>query len=124
MLALLLIGLMPISWLFSVSSRSLLFVVWLHAIAWIVAASFGARFLSRSFDLPEVGKAIFLWLLLFASCRSRSAPGCAPSSGALRRPDLRERQTVLPGASGQDRQPAATGEEAGRPDGTEEVVRD
>ncbi|HZF09138.1 MAG TPA: hypothetical protein VFE33_10140 [Thermoanaerobaculia bacterium] len=66
MLALLLIGLMPISWLFSVSSRSLLFVVWLHAIAWIVAASFGARFLSRSFDLPEVGKAIFLWLLLFA----------------------------------------------------------
>jgi len=66
MLALLLIGLMPISWLFSVSSRSFLFVVWLHVIAWIVAASFGARFLARSFEIREAGKAVFLWFLLFA----------------------------------------------------------
>jgi hypothetical protein len=66
MLALLLIGLMPISWLFSVSSRSLYFVVWLHALAWIVAAAFGARFLARSLEIREAGKAVFLWLLLFA----------------------------------------------------------
>ncbi len=66
MLALLLIGLMPISWLFSVSSRSFLFVVWMHVLAWIVAAGFGARFLARSFEIKEAGKAILLWLLLFA----------------------------------------------------------
>ena len=66
MLALLLIGLMPISWLFSVSSRSLYFVVWLHVLAWIVAAGFGARFLARSFEVKGSGKAILLWFLLFA----------------------------------------------------------
>ena len=66
MLALLLIGLMPIAWLFSVSSRSFLFVVWLHVLAWIVAASFGARFVARSFAIRGAGSAVLLWFLLFA----------------------------------------------------------
>jgi hypothetical protein len=66
MLALVLVGLLPIEWLFSVSSKSLEFVVWLHLVLWIIAVVFGARFLRAS--LPEVsGGAMFLWLVLFCA---------------------------------------------------------
>jgi hypothetical protein len=64
MVALLLVGLLPISWLFSVSSRSLPFMVWLHALAWLIAAGFGVRFLSRGLD-RQVPGALRVWLLLF-----------------------------------------------------------
>jgi hypothetical protein len=37
MLALVLVGLLPIEWLFSVSAKSLAFVVWLHVALWAVA---------------------------------------------------------------------------------------
>jgi hypothetical protein len=64
MLALVLVGLLPIEWLFSVSSRSLAFVVWLHLALWTIAVIFGARFLRAA--LPEVPiGAILLWLVLF-----------------------------------------------------------
>jgi hypothetical protein len=70
MVALLLVGLLPISWLFSVSSRSLPFVVWLHLLAWLIAAGFGVRFLSRGLD-RQVPGALRVWLLLFllVSCQ-------------------------------------------------------
>lgn len=64
MLSLLLVGLLPIAWLFSVSSRSLPFVVWLHFLAWLVAVCFGVRFLSRGLD-GRVAVALRIWLFLF-----------------------------------------------------------
>jgi hypothetical protein len=64
MVALLLVGLLPIAWLFSASSRSLPFVVWLHLVAWLMAACFGVRFLSRGLD-GRVAVALRMWLLLF-----------------------------------------------------------
>jgi hypothetical protein len=64
MLALVLVGLLPIEWLFSVSSRSLAFVVWLHLTLWIIAVIFAARFLRAA--LPEMpAGAVMLWLTLF-----------------------------------------------------------
>jgi hypothetical protein len=64
MLALVLVGLLPVEWLFSVSSKSLAFVVWLHLTLWAVAILFGARFLRAA--LPEMSRvAIVLWLILF-----------------------------------------------------------
>jgi hypothetical protein len=64
MLALVLVGLLPIEWLFSVSSTSLSFVVWLHLVLWGIAMVFGARFLRAA--LPEMpAMAVLLWLALF-----------------------------------------------------------
>lgn len=62
-LGLLLLALMPIAWLFSVSSRSLTFVVWLHALLWILAVLLAVRFLARVF--AGNGGTLFLWVLLF-----------------------------------------------------------
>jgi len=64
MLALVLVGLLPIEWLFSVSTQSLAFVVWLHLALWGIAILFGARFLRAA--LPEVpSSALLLWLAVF-----------------------------------------------------------
>jgi hypothetical protein len=64
MLALVLVGLLPIEWLFSVSTRSLAFAVWLHLVLWAIAVAFGARFLRAA--LPEMpASAVALWLVLF-----------------------------------------------------------
>jgi hypothetical protein len=64
LVGLVLVGLLPIGWLFSVSSTSLSFVVWLHLLLWGLALFFGGRFLSAA--LPEVPSgAVLLWLTLF-----------------------------------------------------------
>jgi hypothetical protein len=64
MISLVLVGLLPIEWLFSVSSKSLPFVVWLHLMLWGLALFFAARFLRAA--LPEVSMgAVLLWLALF-----------------------------------------------------------
>lgn len=64
LVTLVLVGLLPIEWLFSVSSSSLSFVVWLNLILWGMALFFGGRFLRVA--LPEVPQgAVFLWLALF-----------------------------------------------------------
>jgi hypothetical protein len=64
LVALVLVGLLPIEWLFSVSTASLAFVVWLHLALWSIAVIFGARFLRAA--LPEVSLgARLLWLALF-----------------------------------------------------------
>ena len=66
LVGLVLIGLLPIEWLFSVSSSSLAFVVWLHLILWGMALIFGGRFLHAA--LPEVHPgALMLWLVLFCA---------------------------------------------------------
>jgi hypothetical protein len=64
-LGMLLLGLLPIAWLFSVSSRYLVTAVWLHILLWLVALVFGWRFLRAA--LRELGArgAMLPWLLLF-----------------------------------------------------------
>jgi hypothetical protein len=59
---LVLVALMPVVWLFSVSSLSLSFVVWLHVFAWMAALVFAQKFLVRS--ARSAGTAITLWLIL------------------------------------------------------------
>ncbi|HEU4520472.1 MAG TPA: hypothetical protein VFT12_00620 [Thermoanaerobaculia bacterium] len=59
---LILLALMPITWLFSVSSTSLGFVVSIHVFVWLTAIAFGHRILTRS--APEARAAIGLWLTL------------------------------------------------------------
>lgn len=64
LLGLLLIGFLPISWLFTVSSRSLLFLVFFHLLVWFICLVFADRFLGQS--LKQVGgwNGRFAWLLL------------------------------------------------------------
>lgn len=64
MLALLLAALAPVSWLFSVSSRSLLAVTLLHAAVWTVALLFARRRLRAGLP-PAARFAGGLWLFLF-----------------------------------------------------------
>ena len=59
---LILLALMPVVWLFSVSTLSLAFVVWLHLLVWLTALAFGRRFLVQA-AAPARG-AIGLWLVL------------------------------------------------------------
>ena len=59
---LILLALMPVIWLFSVSTLSLGFVVWLHIFVWITALVFGLQFLSRS--TSKSGGTIGVWLVL------------------------------------------------------------
>jgi hypothetical protein len=62
--ALVMAGLLPIEWLFSVSTQSLAFVVWLHLALWTIAMVFGTRFLRAA--MPEVpAGALMLWVVLF-----------------------------------------------------------
>jgi len=64
LLGLILVGLLPIEWLFSVSSKSLPFVVWLHLLVWTLAIVFAARFLRAAIPEMPTG-ALMLWLILF-----------------------------------------------------------
>jgi hypothetical protein len=64
-LALLFVALLPITWLFSVSSRSLTSAVWLQLIAWVVAAAFGVRFLGRALTERGGRRVVALWFCLF-----------------------------------------------------------
>ena len=59
---LLLLALMPVIWLFSVSTISLGFVVWLHIFVWIVTLAFAHRFLAQS--APRARGTVGLWLVL------------------------------------------------------------
>ena len=64
-LGLLLVALLPISWLFSVSSRYLASAVWLHFFLWILALAFGWRFLNVALRESGSRSGLALWLVLF-----------------------------------------------------------
>ena len=59
---LILLAMMPVIWLFSVSTISLAFVVWLHTLVWVIALVFGRQFLVRTAAVARV--ALSLWLVL------------------------------------------------------------
>jgi hypothetical protein len=65
-LALLLLALLPIGWLFSVSSRYLGSVVWLHLVLWALALALGWRFLKRALEAAGAQGGMVVWLFLFA----------------------------------------------------------
>lgn len=64
-LGLLLVALLPIAWLFSVSSRYLASAVWLHFFLWVLAILFGWRFLNVALRESGSKSGLFLWLALF-----------------------------------------------------------
>jgi uncharacterized protein YfiM (DUF2279 family) len=66
-LGLLLAGLLPIAWLFSLSSRYLLAVTWIHVLLWVLALLVGWRFLSRALAANGAQSGMFLWLVLFCA---------------------------------------------------------
>lgn len=65
MIGILMLGLVPIVWLFSVSSRSLGFVTVLHALLWTLIVAFSARFLSLALRESGAQAPPFLWVILF-----------------------------------------------------------
>src|SRR6201999_2361191 len=64
-LGLLLVGLMPVAWLFSASSRYLATAVWLHVLLWLLAVFFGWRFLGHALRETGARGVMIPWLLLF-----------------------------------------------------------
>lgn len=67
MLGVLFIGFLPIAWLFSVSSRSLGFMVWLHLAIWVVSLGFANRILRRVLADESPGGVLALWLILLCT---------------------------------------------------------
>ena len=65
-LSLLLLALLPVGWLFSVSSRYLGSAVWLHLILWTVALALGWRFLGRALAAAGAHGGTVVWIFLFA----------------------------------------------------------
>ena len=64
-LGLLLVGFVPVVWLFSVSSRYLGTAVWLHIVLWVLTLAFGWRFLHLSLRAAGARGVMLPWLLLF-----------------------------------------------------------
>jgi hypothetical protein len=66
MMGLILVGLAPVAWLFSVSTASVPFVTFLVTCLWIVAVSFAARFITRLKEHALFKKAggIKIWLFI------------------------------------------------------------
>jgi hypothetical protein len=59
---LLLLALMPVVWLFSVSTISLAFMVWMHIAVWVITLVFAQRFIART--APSARSVIGIWLAL------------------------------------------------------------
>jgi len=68
MVGLLLVGLAPVTWLFSVSTESLAFVVVLTLLIWLIALSFAARYAGKLKANPLFQRqaGIKLWFFIFA----------------------------------------------------------
>ena len=65
--ALLLIGFAPVSWVFTVSTQSVPFMGFLHLMVWMVAVTFGLRFLHNGLRLQEGVRldVMFVWFTIF-----------------------------------------------------------
>ena len=55
---------LPILWLFTVSSQSLVFIVWLHIFIWAIALIFGRECLLRAAARASVRRVVGFWLVL------------------------------------------------------------
>lgn len=75
---LLLVGLLPIVWLFSVSSRYLTTVVWLHVLGWLLTLCFAWRFLRLALGEAGARGGMFLWIVLFCIVSLQVATALRP----------------------------------------------
>jgi hypothetical protein len=64
-LGLLMTGMISIAWLFSVSTKSILFVFWMHLIMWLAALVFARNYLRDAFPTTPQRRALRLWVFLF-----------------------------------------------------------
>jgi hypothetical protein len=78
MVGLLLVGLLPVGWLFSVSSTSLAFVSWLHLALWLLALLFATRFLGDALRQTGSQPVAFLWVSLFCVVSFQVTTLCRP----------------------------------------------
>jgi hypothetical protein len=60
---LLLLGLMPVTWVFSISSRSLAFVVWMHIVLWVMTVLAARHYLVRVTG-KATATAIGCWIII------------------------------------------------------------
>jgi hypothetical protein len=65
LVGLLLLGLLPVGWLFSVSSSSLAFMAWLHVFLWLLAVSLAGQFLADALRQLGSRSVATLWVVLF-----------------------------------------------------------
>lgn len=64
---LLLLALMPVIWLFSVSTISMPFVVWLHVVVWLTTLAFAQRYLLHTDSRARGAIGVWTILLFFVS---------------------------------------------------------
>jgi len=64
-LGLLMTGMIPVAWLFSVSTKSILFVFWMHLIMWLAALVFARNYLRHAFPTLPQRRVLRLWIFLF-----------------------------------------------------------
>jgi len=77
-LALILLALLPVNWLFSVSSRRLGSAVFLQFILWFLALGLAWRFLGQSLRVIGARGALVLWLFLFCIVSLQTATFLRP----------------------------------------------
>jgi hypothetical protein len=64
-LGLLMMGMIPVAWLFSVSTRSILFLFWMHLFMWVGALIFARSYLRNVFPTLQQHRILRLWIFLF-----------------------------------------------------------
>ena len=77
-LALILLALLPVNWLFSVSSRHLGSAVFLQFLLWLLALGLAWRFLGQSLRVIGARGALVLWLFLFCIVSLQTATFLRP----------------------------------------------
>ena len=77
-LALILLALLPVNWLFSVSSRRLDSAVFLQFFLWLLALGLAWRFLGQSLRVIGARGALVLWLFLFCVVSLQTATFLRP----------------------------------------------
>ncbi len=92
LMTLLLIGLAPVAWLFSESTKSLCWMGALHLLFWMIATIFGLRFLGAGFAASQAKSqaGLRVWAMIFVLV-------CLQLTTALR-PIIGTSPTVFPGA--------------------------
>jgi hypothetical protein len=93
LLTVLLIGFVPVAWVFSQSTKSLVAMGTLHLLFWLVAAIFGVRFLNsgfRHFDIKHYA-GLRLWVVVFLLVALQMTTALRPIIGRS--------NTLLPAAS-------------------------
>jgi len=67
LMSVLMIGFAPVAWVFTVSTKSIGFMGFLHLVFWFIAAAFGLRLLSQGFHYfpGHRGGFLWLWMIIF-----------------------------------------------------------